>query len=420
MNIFSFKKLNYKIIKDKDNTERDIGYSYIEKCVLVGRNSFYPNVLIYDNSNLFSPYDEKVMSLNKDSFYDNNIYDLDKDIENEDKHKEIIEDVFFFIYNFDNYYHYLYDAIPYLYTFLELKKEKLELKLLINYPNKFKKEFYKFNEELLEKFVNKKDWLIHDDKYIYKNMYISSSLTHGGFSNNPPRKEIYELYESLKNRLSYNEKTPKLVYISRRTWINTDRSNIGTDYTTRRKMMNEDLLVEELTKLGFIEIFAENLTTDKKINLFSKAEMIIGSIGGGIANLLFSDKSTKSIVLVTPYFLDINYRFKYSMEGSDIEYFNDVKTYKEKNNIPLFCRAKIKKEDSQYYNKIGELNGFSNEKYSLNISQNDVAGFNNNITYNNESFYENELELLDKGLNSPYVVNIEGIKSIIRKNKIYE
>ena len=177
--------------------------------------------------------------------------------------------------------------------------------------------------------------------------------------------------------------------------------------------MNENLLVEELTKLGFTEIFAENLSTDDKINLFSTAEVVIGSIGGGMANLLFSDKSTKSIVLVTPYFMDINYRFKYSMEGSDIEYFNDVKTYKEKNNIPLFCRAKIKKIDSEYYNKIGEITGYENSKYSLNISQNDVAGFNNNIIFNNDNFYENELELLDKGLNSPYIVNINKLKSII-------
>ena len=145
MNILSFKKSNYTIIKDKDDTGREIGYSYIENCKLAGRNSFYPNVLIYDNNNLYSPYDEKIMSLNKDSFYDDNIYEIneeDKNIEitEDNKNIEITEDVFFFIYNFDNYYHYLYDTIPYLYTYLELKKEKPELKLLINYPNKFKKE----------------------------------------------------------------------------------------------------------------------------------------------------------------------------------------------------------------------------------------------------------------------------------------
>ena len=133
MNILSFKKYNYTIIKDKDETCRDIGYNCIENGIIVGRNSYYPNVLIYDNNNLYSPYDEKVMSLNKDSFYDDNIYELeDKYIgknDEENKHKEITEEVFFFIYNFDNYYHYLYDTIPYLYTYLELKKKKSELKL---------------------------------------------------------------------------------------------------------------------------------------------------------------------------------------------------------------------------------------------------------------------------------------------------
>jgi hypothetical protein len=417
MNIIQFKNYNYTIIKEKDHTNREIGYTLIENCRMVGRNSFNPNILIY-NGKLISPYDEKVMSINKESFYDDNKYEF---IESNIILDGIIynDPVFFFIYNFDNYYHFLYDTIPYLYTYLYLKRKNPELKLLINYPNKFKKEFYKFNIELLVKFVDKKDWLIHDEKYIYKNLYISSSLTHGGFSNNPPRKEIYELYQSLKNKIIISREIPKLVYISRRTWINNDNSNIGTDYTTRRKMMNEDLLVEELTKLGFTEIFSENLSTDDKINLFSKAEIIIGSIGGGMANLLFSDKSTKSIVLVTPYFMDINYRFRYSMEGSNIEYFNDIETYKEENKISLYCRARIIKEDSQYYNNIGEIYEYSNKKYSLNISQNDIVGFNNNIIYNNESFYENELELLDKGLNSPYIVNIDKLKSIIEKKIKY-
>lgn len=35
MNILSFKESNYKIIYEKDNTERDIGYSYISNCKLI-------------------------------------------------------------------------------------------------------------------------------------------------------------------------------------------------------------------------------------------------------------------------------------------------------------------------------------------------------------------------------------------------
>ena len=150
--------------------------------------------------------------------------------------------------------------------------------------------------------------------------------------------------------------------------------------------------------------------------MFSNEKIIIGSIGGGMANLVFSKKNTKSFVLVTPYFLDINYRFKYSMESSNITYYNDIYTYTENNSIPLFCRAKIINKVSKYYNKIGEIIEFTNDKYKLNISNNDVVGFNNLIKYEEDYFYHVELELLDNGLNSPYTVNITNLLFIIKNN----
>ena len=414
MNIIQFKNYNYTLIKEKDDTCRDIGYTVIENCKLVGRNNFNPNVLLY-NGKLISPYDEKVMSLNKESFYDDNKYEITES-EMSIEGSKYKDSVFFFIYNFDNYYHFLYDTLPYLYTYLYLKNKIPELKLLINYPNKFKKDFYRFNMEFLEKIVNKDDILLYQKEHIYSKIYISSSLTHGGYSNNPPRPEIYKIFQIIKSTVVLNIKTPELIYVSRRTWINNDKTNIGTDYTNRRKMINEDILVEELTQLGFVEIFAENLTTDEKIKMFSNAKIIIGSIGGGIANLVFSNKSTKSIVLVTPYFLDINYRFKYSMESSDITYYNDIQTFKQNNSIPLFCRAKIINEESEYFNKIGEIVEFTNNKYKVNISNNDVVGFNNLIKYQEEYFDNVDLELLDNGLNSPYTVNLTNLLFIIKNN----
>lgn len=412
MNINSFKNINFNEILEKDITERNIGYSLYNNVVLSGRNLFYPNVLLYTNNLLISPYDEKIMSLNKESFYDNNVYDNDVSLKIGNNNEIIFEEpIFFFIYNFDNYYHFLYDTLPYLFTYIELKKAIPNLKLLINYPNKNKKDLYKFNIEFLEKIIDLNDLIIHKENIIYKNLYVSTSLTHGGFSNNPPRKEIYEIYNIIKHNINYNNISNKYknldkIYISRRTWINNDKSNIGTDYTTRRKMVNEDNLVEELNNKNFGEIFAENLNTDEKIYLFSHAKIIIGSIGGGMSNLLFSNKKTKSIVLVTPYFLDINYRFKYSMENTDITYFYDIKTYLEENDIPLFSRVII--INNNKYGEISEYNK-NNNKYLVNISNNDVAGFNNSILFNNEWFEKNEFKILDNGLNSPYIVNIQNL-----------
>lgn len=408
MNILNFKEKNYTIIYKADETQRDIGFSIYKQCIIIGRNCFYPNVLLfsYTENNLISPYDEKIMSLNKNTFYDNNIYN---ELINLNIQKiNILDPVFFLIYNFDNYYHFLYDTLPYLYTYLELKKSIPNLKILVNYPNKFKKDFYKFNIEFLEKIVAINDLIIHDDNNIYSEIFVSSSLTHGGYSNNPPRPEINKIYNIIKSKIKINIDIPKKVYISRRTWLNSDKSNIGTDYTTRRKMINEDELVEKLIQNGFTEIFAENLSTDEKINLFSNAVIIIGSIGGGMANLLFSSKKTKAIVLITPYFLDINYRFRFSLENANLIYFQNIQTYKENNEIPLFCRIKTK-----INNMIGEIIGYNKNKYLINLSNNDVAGFNNLIEYNQIELDKTEFELLDNGLNSPYEVCTDNLFKLL-------
>jgi hypothetical protein len=279
--------------------------------------------------------------------------------------------------------------------------------------------FYKFNEDFLYKIVNAEDIIIHNDSNIYNSIYVSSSLTHGGFSNNPPRKEFYDIINIFKSSIDRTkirccENIHKYVYISRRSWINADTTNIGTNYTTRRKMINEDLLVKELTGYGFVEIFAENLNVDEKINLFSNAHIVVGSIGGGMANLIFSSKNTKSIVIVTPSFLDVNYRFKHSMETSDVHYFNDVRLYIDidvkKNSIPLYSRVCIIKS-----NQIGEICEYDsdNNLYTINMSNNDVAGFNNSVDYDKKIYACSDFNLLDQGLNSPYIVDILSIKTIL-------
>lgn len=418
-NIFRCEKSNnFIIIGEEDVNNRVIKYKLYENIILIGRNLFYPNVLLLnkDDNNLYSPYDEKIMSLNKDCFYDNNEYKYDKNTISSNKYNNVTTPVLFFIYNFDNYYHYLYDTIPYLWCFLFLKKTIPNLKILINYPNK-NNIFYKFNLDILYKLVNKEDIIIHDSKNIYLQMYCSSSLTHGGLSNYPPRNEIYEMYELIKkNSIYINPLLSNKIYISRRTWINNDTSNIGTNYTTRRRMMNEDLLVEELEKIGIKEIFTENLTIDEKVQLFATSSLIIGNIGGGMTNLLFSNKSTKTIIINTPHFLKINNRAKYSIEHTDFTYFNEVETYKKYNEqtIPLFCRVKITLT-GKYTDKIGEIIEYENvlNKYKVNLSNNDIVGFNNDFIYDTEWFTINDFILLDEGLNSPYLVNINSLLTLI-------
>ena len=59
---------------------------------------------------------------------------------------------------------------------------------------------------------------------------------------------------------------------------------------------------------------------------------------------------------------------------------------------------------------VGEVFNWCKPFYS---SLNDVAGFNNNIKFNNEWFLDSEFKLLDYGLNSPYIININNILKLL-------
>jgi hypothetical protein len=415
-------KINYFLSIDKtrigelDNNNRTINYGKFDNVLFTGRNLHYPNALMLINNSLISPYDEKIMSLNKESFYENNEY-FSSD-ECNFSSDECLESVFFFIYNLDNYYHFIYDTLPYLHTFFWIKQNCCpNIKILLNTSHSSKTSLYQFNVEFLNKYINFETECIFVKKNtIYKNVFVSSSLTHSGMSNAPPRKEIYNIFSHLSLHSTDKNKIYPYIYISRRTWCHNDTSNIGTNYTTRRKMVNEDILVSKLEELGFKEIFAEKLTTDEKISIFKNAKIIIGSIGGGMCNLLFSPSTVHSIVIVTPFFLDINYRFKYSLEHTKLNYFTECETYNDNPEAyPLFCRVIINDTDV-----IGEIIDYNpiTKYYNIQCSNNDVVGFNLNIKFEKKQYYSYEFTLLDKGLNSMFSVNIDSLlllcKNIIR------
>lgn len=76
-----------------------------------------------------------------------------------------------------------------------------------------------------------------------------------------------------------------------------------TDYTTRfyisrinadkRRVTNEDELIESISKFGFRTVYLEHLTIEEQAKLFSSARMIIGQHGAGLANLVFCDDNCK-------------------------------------------------------------------------------------------------------------------------------
>ena len=311
---------------------------------------------------------------------------------------------FFFIFNLNNYFHFLYDTLPYL-----AHHTNTQRKILLPKNHKW----LRFQTEFLE-MLGYKEFEYAEENTIYEHLYLPSSFTHGKThkgewaSNEPPSPEARRIWDMLFT--SNNTTLPRKFYISRRTWIYNDTSNIGTNYTTRRKCINEDQVIDILSNYGYQEIFCENLSTLDKIGLFQNATHIIGFIGGGMANILFSNSKTVVGCITTPCFLTINKRFIHTMNHTRCQYTDITQHTSHEGPYPLYVRVKITDTASSYYGKIGEIEAYEDRVYKIKMSNNDVAGFAADSTFATATFYPSEFEVLDGGLNSPFVCDLDGLR----------
>lgn len=407
MDISSFKNHKiYKHIYSADANNREINVYKFENCSATGHNIYYPNVLVKTQDDLILPLLERTMSLKSGTIYEKN--NMKYECPTQSNESIIYENpVFFFIYNTDNYFHFLYDSLPYLISYLNLKKDIPDLKLLMQYPNEQMTNFYRFVTEFLEILnIAKEDVVIIAMNVIYNEIYVSTSYTHDIDSNLPPRSEIYKFYQDMANTVKQTHSqmiTPPKIYISRRTWLHNDFSNIGTNYTTRRRLVNEDELVEKLVNTGYVEVFTENLTTIEKIMYFANATHVVGAIGGGISNVLFSPKNTRLEALVSPTFLDVNMRFKYSLECVNVNY-NMNSEHLETTEFKTYMRVKTK--DGKI---IGEIEKIYDDKLLVSYTDGSNVGWNAQNKYKQIELRMDDVEKIDNGLNSPWKIFLNDI-----------
>ena len=170
MNIIHFKNSAnlYKSIFPIENG-REINVYRFTNCIFTGIDLYYPNVLIKEDiytGNIILPVIEKTMSLNQSTIYETPEYGMKFSVSNIILDYKIHQDpVFFFVYNTDNYFHFLYDTLPYLISYFNMKEEIPNLKLLMQYPNTQKHEFYPFVREFLEILgIITQDIVLLDDK----------------------------------------------------------------------------------------------------------------------------------------------------------------------------------------------------------------------------------------------------------------
>ena len=101
----------------KSDKFNEINIHVLNDVVFTGSSLCYPNLVLYSNldNTFYQPLEESTMSLrNVDS-----THKINHKVENTSKTYN--DPVFYFIYNTDNYYHFIYDTLPYLISYKKLK-----------------------------------------------------------------------------------------------------------------------------------------------------------------------------------------------------------------------------------------------------------------------------------------------------------
>lgn len=96
-----------------------------------------------------------------------------------------------------------------------------------------------------------------------------------------------DVYQPLRRAVPKSERTR--IYISR-------------GKARLRRVVNDAEVSEMLSHYGFQTVFAEELTYEDQVSLFSRAEFIIGAHGAGLTNMLFASPGFAAIELFNQYY----------------------------------------------------------------------------------------------------------------------
>ena len=171
------------------------------------------------------------------------------------------------IYNRNSYgyFHWVLDTLPKI-----LYAKKINANFTFILPESLKQ---KFIIDSLKKFNIKFIFIKRDYKYLFENITYIGELYPSG----SPRKEVLE---NLRKNIKFKKKNIERIYISR------NKSN-------RRKIINENALIKILKKYKFKILYTEKIKFKRQIEIFSKANLVIGLHGAGITNIVWMKKNSQ-------------------------------------------------------------------------------------------------------------------------------
>lgn len=175
---------------------------------------------------------------------------------------------------FQNYYHWLLEAMPRLFL-LRDKASSLKLILNIHSPS--------FIRQYVSLFGFKEIVYTEDDTIVKTDKIIFSTFTSRGLAMYEPVFRDMVLWLFDKNGIQQNTNPQKNIFITRKN-------------AKYRRLLNEDEVIKYLTSKGFDIVTLENLTVKEQMQLFADSKCVIGTQGAGMANMIYS---THGKILIT-------------------------------------------------------------------------------------------------------------------------
>lgn len=173
------------------------------------------------------------------------------------------------------YFHWFGDVIQ---KILLLEKEKLICRdSVLILPDEYRR--FSFIQQSLNSFSYDIKYVKPDEVVFCNNLISVDFLFKSGNYVNNIMNKIREKYTA---NAYCNQDNGECFFISR-------------NRATRRKILNEDEVIQSLEKFKFKTIFTEDLSWENQVKLFSKAKVIVSIHGAGLTNMLFMQKGCSII-----------------------------------------------------------------------------------------------------------------------------
>lgn len=179
-----------------------------------------------------------------------------------------------------------------------------------------KRNYYHWMIEMLPKLGEYRDARLHPDRFFahYSHSYHRDFLSLLGIE--ADRIIAAERYSHIKaDRLLAPQRLIGPMHpnsaetlhqsMADQSWSEIENSTRLRIYVSRnqcgaRRVTNEVELMRKLEPMGFRHVVLEEMPLKEQIQLFQQAEMVVGPHGAGLANVVFSKRSTRLVEFGTP------------------------------------------------------------------------------------------------------------------------